>query len=77
MPSELPIIKVRTPNDNIIKMKTIAKYNNRSLSKEVEKLILDHIDDFEAKHGKIDICQMTPEEIVQDIRDRIKKNPPY
>lgn len=77
MPSDLPIIKVRTQNENIIKMKTIAKYNNRSLSKEVEKLILDHIDDFETEHGKIEICQMTPEEIAKDIRDRIKKNPPY
>lgn len=77
MPSDLPIIKVRTQNENIIKMKTIAKYNNRSLSKEVEKLILDYIDDFETEHGKIEICQMTPEEIAKDIRDRIKKNPPY
>lgn len=77
MPSDLPIIKVRTQSDNIVKIKTIAKYNNRSVSKEVEKLILDHIDEFEAKYGKIEICTMKPEEIVKDIRDRIKKNPPY
>lgn len=77
MPSDLPVIRVRTQSDNIIKMKTIAKFNNRSLSKEVEKLILDEIDRFEAEHGEIKIYQMSPEEIVRDIRDRIKKNPPY
>lgn len=77
MPSDLPIIRVRTEADNITKIKTIAKYNNRSVSKEMEKLMLDHIAEFERKHGKIEIETMTIEEVVQDIRDRILKNPPY
>ena len=77
MPSDLPVIKVRTHEDNIVKIKTIAEYNNRSVSKEVEKLILDHIAEFEQKYGEITIGQMTPKEVAQDIRKRIMKNPPY
>lgn len=77
MPSDLPIIKVRTEADNIAKIKLIAKFNNRSLSKEMEKLMLDHITEFERKYGKIEVGYMTPEEWIQDIRDRILKNPPY
>ena len=77
MPSDLPIIRVRTEADNIIKIKTVAKYNNRSVSKEMEKLMLDHIAEFEREHGKIEIEQMSIEEIVKDIRDRVQKKPPY
>lgn len=77
MPSDLPIIRVRTEADNIAKIKTIAKYNNRSVSKEMEKLMLDHIAEFEREHGKLEVETMTIEEIIKDIRDRILKNPPY
>lgn len=77
MPSSLPVIKVRTNEDNVVKMKTIAKYNKRSVSKEIETLIENHINEFEKEHGEIEICMMTPPEIIEDVKDRIKKNPPY
>lgn len=77
MPSSLPIIRVRTNEDNIVKMKTIAKAHKRSMSKEIEMLIERHIAEFETEHGKIEIYTMPPKEIVQDIKDRIVKNPPY
>lgn len=77
MPSNLPSIKVRTEEDTIIKLKAIAKHNKRSLSKEVERLILKHIWDFEQKNGEIQIDLMSPNEIAEDIKDRIVGNPPY
>ena len=77
MPSKLPIIKANTTNENIVKMKTIAKYNKRSLAKELEFIIEKHIDEFEQEHGEIEIYQMSANEIVEDIKDRIVGNPPY
>lgn len=77
MPSKLPVIKANTKEDNIVKMKTIAKYNKRSLAKELEYIVEKHIEEFENEHGKIKVDYMTPTEIVNDISDRIKKNPPY
>ena len=77
MPSKLPIIKANTTDDNIIKMKFIAKYNKRSLAKELEYIVEEHIAKFEEEHGEIEIDWMNPQEIIQDISDRISGNPPY
>lgn len=77
MPSKLPIIKANTSDENIIKMKAIAKHNKRSLAKEVEYIVEKHISEFEKEHGEIEIYTMPPNEIAQDIKDRIQKKPPY
>ena len=77
MPSKLPVIKANTTDDNIIKMKYIAKYNKRSLAKELEYIVEKHIEEFESEHGEIKIDWMSPQEIIQDITDRISGNPPY
>lgn len=77
MPSKLPIIKANTSEENIIKMKTIARYNKRSLAKEIEYIIEKHISEFEKEHGEIEIYVMPPDEIIQDVKDRIQKKPPY
>lgn len=77
MPSELPVIKVRTTDDNVLKIKTIAKYNKRSVSKEIENLMVKHIEEFENIHGEIIPYTMPIPELIEDIKDRIKKNPPY
>lgn len=77
MPSKLPVIKANTTQENIVKMKTIAKYNKRSVAKELEYLIEKHIEEFEEKHGEIGIYTMPPSEIIEDFKDRIKRNPPY
>lgn len=77
MPSNLPVIKANTTNENIIKMKYIAKQNKRSLAKELEYIIEKHIAEFEAENNEIKIDWMTPQEIIQDISDRIDGNPPY
>ena len=77
MPSKLPIIKANTSDENIIRMKYIAKWNKRSLAKELEYIVEKHIAEFEEEHGTIEIDWMSPQEIVQDISDRIIGNPPY
>lgn len=77
MPSKLPVIKANTKEENIIKMKTIAKQNKRSLAKELEYIIEKHIKEFEAENGEIKIDWMTGQEILEDINNRINKKPPY
>ena len=77
MPSKLPVISIRTNEDNIIKIKTIAKMHNRSVSNEMEILLEDYIAQFEREYGPIIIESMGPTEIMQDIKDRISKIPPY
>lgn len=77
MPSTLPVIRIRTDEETAIKIKTIAKHNKRSTSKEIERLILKHIWEFEAEHGEIQIDWMDGKEILNDIKDRIQGNPPY
>lgn len=53
MPSNKPVIAVRTSEDIIKKMKYIANVNNRSVSKETELLIKNHIKQFEIYNGEI------------------------
>ena len=77
MPSDLPVIKVRTNLENVVKMKTIAKCHKKSVSKEIEGLIEKHIEEFETEHGEIELYRMPPNEIIEDIKDRILHNPPY
>lgn len=55
MPSKLPIIKANTTQENIDKMKYIAKKNKRSMAKELELLIEIHIKEYESLYGEIKI----------------------
>lgn len=55
MPSKLPIIKANTSQENINKMKYIARMNKRSMAKELELLIEIHIKEYESLHGEIKI----------------------
>ena len=55
MPSDKPIIAVRTTRDIIEKMKVIANENGRSISKETEILIKKHIKRYEEDNGEIKI----------------------
>lgn len=53
MPSKLPVLKTNTKQENIDKMKIIAKANKRSLAKELELITELHIKKYETVHGKI------------------------
>lgn len=55
MPSNKPIILIRTSEETIDKFKIICKEENRSMSKQAEKLILDLIKEYEKKNGTINV----------------------
>ena len=57
MPSKLPVIKANTTQDNILKMGVIARAHKRSVSKELEFLIENHIAQYEQEHGRIKILE--------------------
>ena len=53
MPSYLPHYALRIPTDTMNKLKYIAERSGRSANKEIEQLILKHIDAWERVHGPI------------------------
>lgn len=55
MASNLPTIMVRTQKEVIDKLKVISKENGRSMSKEVETLIKNHIRKYEIDNGEIQV----------------------
>ena len=59
MPSNKPIIAVRTTHEIIEKMKVIADSNGRSISKETEMLVKDHIRQYEKYNGEIKIDNLS------------------
>lgn len=55
MPSEKPVIAIRTTSSIKAKIEHISEENNRSVSKEVELLIKKHIKRYEDDNGEIKI----------------------
>lgn len=55
MSSNLPTIMIRTKKETIEKFRKIATENKRSMSKEAEKLIENHIKEYETRNGEITI----------------------
>ncbi len=55
MPSKLPQYGLRIPKRIMDKLKYIAEYSGRSANKEIEQLILAHIEKWEREHGPITI----------------------
>lgn len=53
MPSKLPHYALRIPTSTMDKLKYIADRNGRSANKEIEQLILNHIEKWEKEHGTI------------------------
>lgn len=53
MPSKLPMFGLRVPTEMMNKLKYIADYNGRSANKEIEQLIIRHVNQFESEHGSI------------------------
>ena len=53
MPSYLPHYALRIPTATMNKLKYIAERSGRSANKEIEQLILKHIDAWERVHGPI------------------------
>ena len=57
MPSNKPIILIRTSEELKKKIEIVAEENNRSVSKEVEFLIKRHVKRYEEDNGEIKIEQ--------------------
>lgn len=53
MPSKLPQYGLRIPSEIMDKLKYIADRSGRSANKEIEQLIINHIEGWEKKHGEI------------------------
>lgn len=70
MPSTLPVIRIRTSEDTVLKIKAIAKEHKRSLSNELERLIEDYIAQYEKENGPIKTENTNNSDILEDIRDK-------
>lgn len=55
MPSNKPVIAIRTNTEIKKKIEYIANINNRSASKEIELLIKKHIKRYEDDNGTIEL----------------------
>ena len=53
MASKLPHYALRIPTEIMDKLKYIAVRNGRSANKEIEQLIIQHIEAWEETHGTI------------------------
>lgn len=53
MPSKLPHYALRIPTEVMDKLKYVASRNGRSANKEIEQLILKHIEAWEKENGTI------------------------
>lgn len=54
MPSKLPQYTLRIPEKTMDKLKYIAYRNGRSATKEIEQLVIAHIERWEKERGKIE-----------------------
>lgn len=59
MPSNLPIIRVRTTQKNIEKFKVVCEKTNRSMSAELELHVKNMIENYEKTYGEIIIDPTT------------------
>ena len=53
MPSDLPQYTLRISQNTMDKLKHIAERSGRSANKEIEQLILAHIEKWEREHGPV------------------------
>lgn len=55
MKSDLSKFTLRTDAEILKKFSYVADYNARSANRELEVLVKKHIEEFEKKHGKIEL----------------------
>ena len=55
MPSAIPMRGLRMPDELYLKLKFIAKKENRSYNQEAVYLLQKAVSEYEAEHGKIEI----------------------
>lgn len=67
MPSDKPRLIAYTTQDTIDKLKIIAEEENRTLSKELEYIVLKFIKEYENKNGTINLQQINNEGTIHNI----------
>ena len=55
MPSNLPMRGLRMTDELYLKLKYIAKKDNRSYNQEAVHILQKFVDDYEDRHGRIEI----------------------
>lgn len=55
MTSKINVLGVRLNDSLKEKLKFVADYNGRSMSKEIEQLVIKHVEQFEKEYGPIDV----------------------
>lgn len=55
MASKYPMFGLRVPRPLLDKVKYIASYNGRSATKEIEQLLIKHVEAFEKENGPIKV----------------------
>ena len=50
-----PAYPLRLPDKYMEKLRHIAKENSRSVNKEIEMLVKNHVNSFEKEHGDIEL----------------------
>ena len=59
-PHKYPHYALRIPQTTMDKLKYIAEYNGRSANKEIEQIIIAHIQRFEEANGEISLEDFEP-----------------
>lgn len=57
VPSDLPKFTLRTDKQTLDKFRVVAQKNLRTVNRELEMLMRQHIADYEDKHGEIVLPQ--------------------
>jgi hypothetical protein len=57
LPSDLPKFTLRTDKQTLDKFRVVAQKNLRTVNRELEMLMRQHIADYEDKHGEIVLPQ--------------------
>lgn len=52
MPSNKPILTIRTSNELIERLRTLSEKENRSMSNMAETIIKDYLDNYEAQQNR-------------------------
>jgi len=52
-----PVYTLRIPSELLAKLKHIAYESGRSINKEVEQLVIQHIKEYEEDFGQIDLSK--------------------
>lgn len=55
MPSNIPMRGLRMPDELYLKIKYLAKKDSRSYNQEAVHILKSYVQDYEAKHGVIDV----------------------